>query len=84
MQDSPLFKQVSFGRMQVRDIRRLLSRVPELSKAYGIRNPGRVSRLLAEAGSLLLEGDNLDLVERRDRRLGLWLVQDRKKVPFCQ
>mgnify|MGYP001052396830 CR=1 FL=1 len=61
VQDSPLFKQISFGRMQVRDIRRLLSRIPELSKAYGIRNPGRVSRLLAEAGNFLLEGDKKDL-----------------------
>lgn len=61
VQDSPLFKQISFGRMQIRDIRRLLARVPELSKAYGIKNAGRVAQLLAEAGSLLLEGIGKDL-----------------------
>ena len=61
IQDSPLFKQISFGRMQVRDIRRLLARVPELSKAYRLKNAGRVAQLLAEAGTLLLEGEKKDL-----------------------
>lgn len=59
--DSPLFKQISFGRMQMRDIHRLLARVPELSKAYRLVNQGRVAQLLGTAGDLLLGGGNREL-----------------------
>jgi hypothetical protein len=56
LSDAPLFKQITFGRMQTRDIRRLLARVPELSKAYRLKNAGRVSQLLGMAGNCFLEG----------------------------
>ena len=59
--DAPLFKQIAFGRMQTRDIRRLLARVPELSKAYRLKNAGRVAQLLGMAGDCFLEGKNEEM-----------------------
>lgn len=59
--DAPLFKQISFGRMQMRDLEKLLSRVPELSKAYHLENAGRVAQLLGTAGDLLLSDKGKDL-----------------------
>lgn len=61
LEDAPLFKQISFGRLQIRDIRQLLGRVPELSKAYRLKNPGRVAQLLGMAGDFFLIGKGKDL-----------------------
>ena len=41
--------------MQMRDLRRHLARVPELTRAYRISAPRRLERLAAEAGALLLK-----------------------------
>lgn len=59
--DAPLFKQISFGQLQARDIRRLLARVPDLARAYHLKNAGRVSQILGVAGELMLQGGNADL-----------------------
>jgi hypothetical protein len=56
LENAPLCKQIAFGRMQLRDIRRLLARVPELSKAYRLKNAGRVAQLLGAAGDFLFAG----------------------------
>lgn len=53
--DAPLFKQLNFGKMQLRDLKRHLARVPELTRAYKARYPDRIERLAAEAGSLLFK-----------------------------
>ncbi len=53
--DAPLFKQLNFGKMQMRDLKRHLARVPELTRAYKIRFPDRLERLAAQAGSLLFK-----------------------------
>jgi len=55
LDDAPLFKQVNFGKMQMRDLKRHLTRVPELTRAYRVSAPGRLERLAGEAGSLLLK-----------------------------
>ncbi len=51
---SPIFKQVNFGKMQMRDLKRHLARVPELTRAYRVVAPGRLERLAAEAGAFIL------------------------------
>lgn len=53
---SPMYKQLHFGRMQRRDLLRLMSRVPELSRVYNIAYAGMIESLCAEAGKLLMEG----------------------------
>ena len=59
--DAPLFKQISFGQLQIRDIQRLLARGPDLARAYRLKNAGRVSQLLGTAGELLLQSGKRDL-----------------------
>jgi hypothetical protein len=61
LENAPLCKQIAFGRMQLRDIRRLLARVPELTKAYRLKNAGRVAQLLGAAGDFLFAGKERDL-----------------------
>lgn len=60
IKDAPLFKQIQFGRLDMKSLRRLLARVPQLLAAYSdsIKAPQLVSALLAEAGRLMLEGGN--------------------------
>lgn len=63
---SPLFKQLNFGRLKSRDIKRHLSRVPELLKAYEIKykdaNIGEmVQDLAGKSGELLLQDMNYEL-----------------------
>lgn len=53
--NSPLFKQLNFGKMQLRDLKRHLARVPELTRVYKVRVPGWLEQLAAEAGSLMLK-----------------------------
>ncbi len=53
--NSPLFKQLNFGKMQLRDLKRHLARVPELTRVYKVRAPGWLEQLAAEAGSLMLK-----------------------------
>jgi len=53
--DAPLFKQMNFGKMQLRDLKRHLASVPELTRAYKVPYPDRIERLAAEAGSLLFK-----------------------------
>jgi len=53
--NSPLFKQLNFGKMQLRDLKKHLARVPELTRVYKVRAPGWLEQLAAEAGSLMLK-----------------------------
>ena len=57
---APLFKQLTFGRLQKRDLLRHLSRVPELLKAYDIKYDGYMNQLTIKAGEFLIQ-DNSEL-----------------------
>lgn len=61
LSNSPLFKQINFGKLQLRDLKRHLSRVPELIRAYEIPYAGMIEILAAEAGRLLVEGNKNEL-----------------------
>ncbi|HHV36103.1 MAG TPA: CRISPR-associated protein [Syntrophomonadaceae bacterium] len=60
---APIFKQLDFGRMNLRSLKKQLSRVPQLIYAYeGIsKYSGLFTRLAAEAGELILAGGQKDL-----------------------
>lgn len=58
---SPMYKQLHFGRMQRRDLLRLMARVPELGRVYNIPYAGMIESLCAEAGKLLMEGMSVEL-----------------------
>ena len=53
---SPMYKQLHFGRMQRRDLSRLMARVPELTRVYDLPYAGMIESLCGEAGKYLLEG----------------------------
>jgi len=57
---SPIFKQLSFGRLQKRDLQRHLSRVPELLKAYDIKYSGYLSQLTVKVGEFFIQ-DNQEM-----------------------
>lgn len=60
---APIFKQLDFGRMNLRSLKKQLSRVPQLIYAYeGIsKYSGLFTSLAAEAGELILSGGQKDL-----------------------
>ena len=62
--NSPLFKQIQFGRLDAKGLKKLLSRVPQLIAAYR-EDMGRSARTLtciaAKAGELLLMGEDEEL-----------------------
>lgn len=59
--NSPLFKQMNFGRMKIRDLKKHLSRVPELIKAYNMKYSGYLQQLANEAGAMILKGGGEEL-----------------------
>ncbi|HHV56574.1 MAG TPA: CRISPR-associated protein [Firmicutes bacterium] len=58
IKDAPLFKQIQFGRLDMKSLKRLLARVPQLLAAYSeaVAAPHLVAALSAEAGRLMLVG----------------------------
>ena len=61
---SPLFKQLQFGRLDLRSLKRLMARVPTLIGAYRDAlgpSSGNLNRLCAKAGEMLLEGKPSEL-----------------------
>lgn len=60
---SPLFKQIQFGRMDAVNLKRLLSRVPTLLAAYreDMKYTGLMSQLSAAATEQLLQTGDEDL-----------------------
>jgi hypothetical protein len=61
IQDSPLYKQLNFGRLSLRDIKKHLSRLPELIKAYKIEPSFLVEDLAGYSQELLLNSKGKDL-----------------------
>lgn len=59
--DSPLFKQMHFGKMAMRDLQRHLSRVPELTRAYNLTNAATIEMIMTRAGGLLFQAGSDDL-----------------------
>ncbi len=53
--ESPLFKQMNFGKMALRDVKRHLSRVPELTRAYHLSNARTIERIMVQAGDFLMQ-----------------------------
>lgn len=58
---APLFKQITFGRMKRRDVKRHLARVPELVKAYDLKYKDLIRKLAGFAGELLLLDEGFEL-----------------------
>ena len=58
---SPLFKQMHFGRITMRDLKKQMSRVPELIKAYNMKNSLYLQQLANMAGVLVLESGSEEL-----------------------
>ncbi|WP_333871732.1 TM1802 family CRISPR-associated protein [Desulforamulus putei] len=58
---APLFKQMTFGRMKRRDLKRHLTRVPELVKAYDLKYKDLIRKLAAYAGELILQDEGSEL-----------------------
>ena len=60
---APIFKQLDFGRMNMRRLKKQLSRVPQLIYAYeGVsKYSGFFTKLAAKAGELLFSGGQKDL-----------------------
>jgi len=60
---APLFKQLEFGRMNMKSLKKLLARVPKLLAAYreGIKYGGFIAALAAEANDLILKGEQQEL-----------------------
>ncbi|MDI3473078.1 MAG: hypothetical protein PWQ20_1273 [Thermotogaceae bacterium] len=61
IEDSPLFKQLNFGKMSLKDLKRHLSRVPDLLKAYDINYSEFIKALLAQVGEYLFKSPSKEL-----------------------
>jgi len=63
IENSPLFKQINFGRVTMRDLKKHLSRLPELMKAYHVKKGTSyyLQQLANEAGEMLLVGGTQEL-----------------------
>lgn len=58
---APIFKQLNFGRMTKRDVKKHLSKIPGLSRAYQVPYAGILESLSAEAGKFLLSFEDRDM-----------------------
>ncbi len=61
IEDAPLFKQINFGKMTLKELKRHISRIPELTKAYRINYSEMIESLASEAGKLMLSGGSKEL-----------------------
>jgi len=62
--EAPLFKQIQFGRMNMKGLKKLLGRVPTLLQAYRENMRGSIpalNTLLGEVNRFLLEGESQEL-----------------------
>jgi hypothetical protein len=60
---APLFKQLEFGRLNMKALKKLLARVPQLLAAYRetMKYSALIAALAAEANGLILKGENQEL-----------------------
>ncbi len=61
IQDAPLYKQLNFGKLELRDVKRHLSRIPEFIKAYRIDPAFLLEDLTAYSQELILKSGNANL-----------------------
>ncbi len=61
IEDAPLFKQINFGKMTLKELKRHIARIPELTKAYRIDYSEMIESLASEAGKLMLSGGSKEL-----------------------
>ncbi len=61
IEDAPLFKQINFGKMTLKELKRHIARIPELTKAYRIDYSGMIESLASEAGKLMLSSGSKEL-----------------------
>lgn len=63
IKNAPLFKQMQFGRMDMKNMKKQLARVPQLLAAYSdsIVASHLVSLLSAQAGKMILAGTGAEL-----------------------
>ncbi|MGC9218856.1 MAG: TM1802 family CRISPR-associated protein [Athalassotoga sp.] len=61
VENAPLYKQINFGKMSLRELKNHFSRIPELIKAYNIEHSEMIRSLAAEAGELILTDKAKDL-----------------------
>lgn len=57
---SPMFKQLNFGKVQRRDIRRHMARLPELVRVYNLDYADMIDSLAAKAGDLMMSGSGAE------------------------
>ncbi len=55
LNDTPLFKKLNFGKLQLRDLKRHLGELPTLLKAYEIPYQRQLTELAGEAAEFLLQ-----------------------------
>jgi hypothetical protein len=60
---APLFKQLEFGRLNMKALKKLLARVPQLLAAYreSMKYSGFIASLAATANDLILQGEEQEL-----------------------
>lgn len=56
IENAPLFKKLTFGKLQKRDLKREMADVPKLLPAYSIPYPREIRELTGLANELLLSG----------------------------
>ncbi len=61
IEDAPLFKQINFGKMTLKELKRHIARIPELTKAYRIDYSGMIESLASESGKLILSSGSKEL-----------------------
>ncbi len=61
VEDTPLYKQINFGKMTLKELKKHLARTPELMKAYNIEHSEMIKSLMIEAGELILKDKAKDL-----------------------
>jgi len=57
LNETPLFKQINWGKMTYRDLKRLMSRIPELTNAYNAKYSDLINALNAKAGEMIMNGE---------------------------
>jgi len=55
--DSPLFKKLAFGKLQRRDLKRIMGELPMLLKAYDIPYQRQLTEISGQASEHLLQDD---------------------------
>jgi hypothetical protein len=55
--DAPLFKKLAFGKLQSRDLKRIMGELPMLLKAYDIPYQRQLSEISGQASEFLLQDD---------------------------